>query len=53
MFEEGERGPSEQMRLQFEAISQLPDEDQRAVRAMLDGMIVEHQAKKIVGSLSS
>jgi len=53
VFEEGERGPSEQMRLQFEAISQLPDEDQRAVRAMLDGMIVKHQAKKIVGSLSS
>ena len=53
VFEEGERGPTEQMRLQFEAISQLPDEDQRAVRAMLDGMIVKHQAKKIVGSLSS
>ena len=53
VFEEGERGPSEEMRLQFEAISQLPDEDQRAVRAMLDGMIVKHQAKKIVGSLSS
>ncbi len=53
VFEEGERGPSEQMRLQFEAISQLPDEDQRAVRAMLDGMIVKHQAKKMVGSLSS
>jgi transcriptional regulator with XRE-family HTH domain len=53
VFNEGERGPTEQMRLQFEAISQLPDEDQRAVRAMLDGMIVKHQAKKIVGSLSS
>jgi hypothetical protein len=28
-------------------------EDQRAVRAMLDGIIVKHQAKRMVGSLSS
>lgn len=53
VFEEGERGPSEEMRLQFEAITQLPDEDQRAVRAILDGMIVKHQAKRMVESLSS
>lgn len=53
VFEEGERGPAEAMRLQFEAVAQLPDEDQRAVRAMLDGMIVKHQAKRMVGSLSS
>jgi transcriptional regulator with XRE-family HTH domain len=53
VFEEGERGPSEEMRLQFEAISQLPDEDQKVVKAVLDGMIVKHQAKRMVGSLSS
>lgn len=53
VFEEGERGPSQEMRLQFEAVSQLPDEDQRAVRAMLDGMIIKHQTKRMVGSLSS
>lgn len=53
VFEEGERGPSEEMRLQFEAVCQLPDEDQRVVRAMLDGMIVKHQAKRMVRSLSS
>jgi transcriptional regulator with XRE-family HTH domain len=53
VFEEGERGPSEEMRLQFEAVSQLPDEDQKVVKAVLDGMIVKHQAKRMVGSLSS
>ena len=53
VFEEGERGPSQEMRLQFEAVSQLPDEDQKVVKAVLDGMIVKHQAKRMVGSLSS
>jgi len=41
------------MRLQFETVSQLPDEDQRAVRAMLDGMIVKHQTRRIIESISS
>ena len=53
VFEEGERGPSQEMRLQFEAVSQLPDEDQKVVKAVLDGIIVKHQAKRMVGSLSS
>ena len=47
VFEEGERGPSEEMRLQFEAVSLLDDED------LLDGMIVKHQGKRMAGSLSS
>jgi transcriptional regulator with XRE-family HTH domain len=53
VFEEGERGPSEEMRLQFEAVSQLPDEDRRIVKALLDGMIVKHQTKRIVENLNS
>ncbi len=36
------------MRLEFEAVFQLPAEEQRAVRAMFDEMIVKHQAKKMV-----
>jgi transcriptional regulator with XRE-family HTH domain len=53
VFDEAERGPSDEFRLQFEAVSQLPEEDRRIVKALLDGMIVKHQAKRIVGSLSS
>ena len=44
---------AQEMRLQFEAVSQLPDEDQKVVKAVLDGMIVKHQTKRMVGSLSS
>ena len=53
VFDEAERGPSDEFRLQFEAVSQLPEEDRRVVKALLDGMIVKHQAKRMVGSLSS
>ena len=53
VFDEAERGPSDEFRLQFEAVSQLPEEDRRIVKAVLDGMIVKHQAKRMVGSLSS
>jgi transcriptional regulator with XRE-family HTH domain len=53
VFDETERGPTDEFRLQFEAVSQLPEEDRRVVKALLDGMIVKHQAKRMVGSLSS
>ena len=53
VFDESERGPSDDLRLQFEAVSHMPDEDRRVVKALLEGMIVKHQAKQMVGSLSS
>jgi transcriptional regulator with XRE-family HTH domain len=53
VFDESERGPSDDLRLQFEAVSHMSDEDRRVVKALLEGMIVKHQAKLMVGSLSS
>lgn len=53
VFEENERGPSDELRLQFEAVSYMPEDDRRIVRALLDGMIVKHQTKQLVGGLSS
>ena len=53
VFEEGERGPSEEFRLQFEAVSQLPEEERKIIKALLDGMIIKHQTKRMVGSLTS
>lgn len=48
----GERDPSGEFRLLFEAVSQLPEEHRKVVKA-LDGMIVKLQAKRMVGSLMS
>jgi hypothetical protein len=53
VFDEGERCPSDDLRLQFEAVSHMADEDRRIVKALLDGMIVKYQTKLMVGSLSS
>ena len=53
VFNEGERGPSEDLRLQFEAASHMSDEDRRVNKALLDGMIIKHQTKQMVGNLSN
>ncbi len=53
VFDEGERGPSEDLRLQFEAVSHRPDEERRIVKALLDGMIVKYQTRQMVSNLSS
>ncbi len=53
VFDEDERGPSDELRLQFEAVSQLPDEEKRVIKALLDGMLIKYQTKRMVSGLSS
>ncbi|NOY15820.1 MAG: helix-turn-helix transcriptional regulator [Gammaproteobacteria bacterium] len=52
VFDEGERGPDEDLRLQFEAVSHMPLEDKKVIKALLDGMIIKHQTKQMVSGLS-
>jgi transcriptional regulator with XRE-family HTH domain len=49
VFENNERGPDEDLRLQFEAVSRMPPEDKRIVKALLEGMTIKHQTKQLVG----
>lgn len=51
VFDEAERGPSADLALQFEAVSHMPDEERRIIKALLDGMIVKYQTQQIVGNL--
>lgn len=53
LFDEHERGPSDDLRLQFEAVSQFPEEERKIIKALLEGMIIKHQTKQLVGNLSS
>jgi transcriptional regulator with XRE-family HTH domain len=53
VFDADERGPSDELRLQFEAVSQLPDEEKRIVKALIDGMLIKYQTKRLVSGLSS
>ena len=53
VFDETDRGPSDDLALQFEAVSHMPDEERRIIKALLDGMIIKYQTKQMVGNLSS
>lgn len=46
VFEEGERGPDEELRLQFEVVSRFEPEAKRTVKEVLDGLILKHEAKR-------
>ena len=46
VFGENERGPSDDLALQFEAVSQFSEEEKQTVRALLEGLILKHEARK-------
>ncbi len=48
LFDEQERKPPDDFILQFEALTKLSTEDKKAVRAMIDGMLIRHQAKTLM-----
>jgi transcriptional regulator with XRE-family HTH domain len=48
LFDEDERQPPTDFLMQFEALAQLTPEDKKAVRAMIDGMLIRHQAKRLM-----
>jgi len=53
IFDKSERDPEEDLRLQFEAVSRISAADKKIVKALLEGMILKHETKRMVGSLSS
>ena len=53
VFGVDERGPDDELRLQFEAISQMSDEEKHVIKSMLDGMIIKHQTKQMVNTIST
>ena len=46
LFGKNERGPDEELRLQFEAVSQFNAEEKQVVRSLLEGMILKHEARR-------
>jgi transcriptional regulator with XRE-family HTH domain len=53
VFEKGERGPDDDLRLQFEAINQFSAEEKHTVRELLEGMILKHEARRWSSSRSA
>jgi hypothetical protein len=46
VFGEHERGPGEDLALQFEAVSQFTEDEKQTVRELLEGMILKHEARR-------
>ena len=47
VFDDKDRGPdNEKMKLLFEAVERLSDEEQNVIRELLEGMIVKYEARR-------
>ena len=46
LFGKDERGPDEELRLQFEAVSRFDADEKQVVRSLLEGMILKHEARR-------
>ena len=51
VFDESERGPDDDFRLHFEALTKLDSDERRVIREVLDALLLKHDAKRwAVGS---
>jgi transcriptional regulator with XRE-family HTH domain len=50
LFEEAERGPDDELRLQFDVIARLDEEEKHIIRELIDGMIIKYQARRFDSS---
>jgi hypothetical protein len=46
VFDEKERDPTDELRLQFEAVSQLPLDEQAVVKDVLESLLLKYQARR-------
>jgi transcriptional regulator with XRE-family HTH domain len=46
VFGEDQRSPIDDLRLQFEALSQFDEEDRKIAKALLESLILKHNAKR-------
>ena len=49
LFDIQERGPDDDLRLHFEAASRLDPEEKKIVKALLEGLVLKHDAKRAIG----
>nr|WP_287413300.1 RstR family transcriptional repressor [Pseudodesulfovibrio sp.] len=46
VFGEDQRGPIDDLKLQFEALSQFTDDERRIAKELLESLILKHNAKR-------
>lgn len=47
LFDEGDRGPDDDLQLHFEAVSKLDPDEKKTIKELLEGMLLKHEAKKV------
>ncbi len=52
VFDKDERGPDADLRLEFEALSQFDPEEKAIAKKVLQGLIIQHQAKRWTSAAS-
>lgn len=52
LFEQNERGPSDDLRMQFEALSQFSPDEKKVAKELLDSLILKHTANRLSASAS-
>ena len=50
VFDQDERGPDDELRLQFEALKALDPEEKKVVRSVLESILIKHDAKRWMGA---
>lgn len=53
VFDETERGPDDDLRLQFEATARLDDEGKALVKALLEAVLLRQEARRQLASTGS
>lgn len=48
VFDTAERGPDEELKFQFEAVTRMPKKEKEAIRTMLEAMIVKNQVAGVL-----
>ncbi len=49
LFRNNERGPDDDLKMQFEAVSHFDPDDKNVIRSLLESMILRHEAKRWSG----
>ncbi len=46
LFDQDERGPTDDLKLQFEATNRLTDDEKTTVKRVLEGLLLAHEARR-------
>lgn len=47
LFDNDERGPDEDFRLRFEALTRLDPDERMVIKELIDGMLLKHEARRL------